>query len=66
MSNSTPYELGERVRLSTLGKSRMLRGIERRGRVVGFGQTQTVVRVQFENLALPVSLHRSYIEYDTR
>jgi hypothetical protein len=65
MSNGQ-FELGDRVRLSALGKNRMMRKIERRGQVVGFGTTHSVVRVQFDEFGHPVSLHRSYIERDTR
>lgn len=43
-----------------------MRNTERRGRIVGFGQTESVVRVQFDEFGHPVSLHRSYIERDTR
>jgi hypothetical protein len=34
--------------------------------VVGFGKTDSVIRVQFDEFAHPVSLHRSYIERDPR
>jgi hypothetical protein len=61
-----PYELGDRVRLSELGKSRTLKGNDKRGRVVGFGSTDRIIRVKFEELQCPVSLHRSYLERDTR
>ena len=44
----------------------MMRKVERRGRVVGFGQTRSVVRVQFDEFDCPVSLHKSYIERDSR
>ena len=60
------FQVGAHVRLSELGKSRMMRGTDRRGRVVGLGRTETVVRVQFENLHNPVSLHQSYLERDKR
>lgn len=43
-----------------------MRKVDRRGSVVGFGATQSVVRVQFDELGHPVSLHRSYIERDAR
>lgn len=43
-----------------------MRKIERRGRVVGFGTTERVVRVQFDEFGYPVSLHRSCIERDPR
>jgi len=60
------FEVGDRVRLSALGKGRMMRKVERRGRVVGFGATDSVIRVQFDEFIQPVSLHCSYIERDTR
>jgi hypothetical protein len=60
------FEFGDYVRLSELGRSRMMRGIERRGRVVGFGRTDSVVRVQFEAIQTPVSLHQKYLELDKR
>ena len=55
-------EIGQRVRLSPLGKSRMLRGKGRVGKVLGFGMSPRIVRVQFEDLNGPVSLHQTYIE----
>ena len=66
MAPTRPYEIGTRVRLSALGKSRMLRGSDRRGSVVGFGRTGAVVRVLFEEFKHPVSLHQSYLQCDER
>ena len=66
MATDKPYELGARIRLSALGKSRMMRGADRRGRVIGFGRTDAIVRVQFDEFKCPVSLHHSYVERDKR
>lgn len=57
-------ELGDRVHLSELGRSRMMRGADKHGKIVGFGRTPGVVRVQFDELEYPVSLHRTYLEQD--
>lgn len=61
-----PYQIGDRIRLSALGKSRMLRGKDKRGQIVGFGQTENIIRVHFEGLDRPMSVHRSYVEPDKR
>lgn len=58
------FELGDRVHLSELGRSRMMRGADKHGKIIGYGRTPSVVRVQFDELEYPVSLHRSYLERD--
>lgn len=60
------FEIGDRVHLSELGKSRTMRGNDKHGKIIGFGNTPSVVRVQFDELEYPVSLHRSYLELDKR
>jgi hypothetical protein len=60
------FQPGDPIRLSTLGESRMKRAPSKTGRVVrGTGSqrsSQNAVRVQFDGMKNPVSLHLSYIE----
>ena len=60
------FQPGVSIRLSKLGESRMKRAPSKTGRVLrGTGSqrsSQNAVRVQFDGMKNPVSLHRSYIE----
>lgn len=58
------YRIGDRVRLSELGKQRMTRSRTFTAKVVGFGRSETTIRVVFDGSSYPVSLHASYIEKD--
>jgi hypothetical protein len=62
------FEPGDSVRLSKLGESRMKRAPSKTGKVLGVGVkrlSQDVVRVQFDGMKSPMSLHRTYIELAT-
>jgi len=60
------FQPGVSIRLSKLGESRMRRAPSKTGRVLrGTGSqrsSQNAVRVQFDGMKHPVSLHLSYIE----
>jgi hypothetical protein len=61
------FKPGDPIRLSKLGESRIKRAPSKTGTVVrGTGNqrswSQNAVRVQFDGMKYPVSLHRSYIE----
>jgi hypothetical protein len=59
------FRPGDPVRLSKLGESRMKRAPAKTGKVVGAGNrnfSPNIVRVQFDGMKRPVSLHRTYIE----
>jgi hypothetical protein len=54
-------QVGDRVRLSELGESRMSRSRAKSGTVVGFGYSDSRVRVQLDGRERPVTLHRTYL-----
>jgi len=60
------FQPGDPIRLSKLGESRMKRAPSKTGRIVGVAGdrniSQNVVRIQFDGMKRPVSLHRTYIE----
>ena len=60
------FQPGDPIRLSKLGEDRIKRAPSKTGRVVrgtgGQGSSQHAVRVQFDGMKHPVSLHLSYIE----
>jgi hypothetical protein len=57
------YRLGDRVRLSQLGKQRSRRPTAETGTVVGLvNPHNTSIRVLFDGLKTAKSLHRKYIE----
>ena len=60
------HQPGDPIRLSKLGESRIKRARSKTGMVVrGTGtqrSSQNAVRVRFDGMKNPVSLHRSYIE----
>jgi len=60
------FQPGDPIRLSKLGEDRIKRAPSKTGRVVrgtgGQGSSQHAVRVQFDGMKQPVSLHLSYIE----
>ncbi|HKU05375.1 MAG TPA: hypothetical protein VJR30_04835 [Bradyrhizobium sp.] len=58
------FRIGDRVRLSELGKSRMTRSRAKKAKVVGFGRTETTIRVVFDQSSYPVTIHASYLEKD--
>jgi hypothetical protein len=58
------YRIGDRVRLSALGKQRMSRNKATTAKVVGFGRTDTRIRILFDGSQYPVSIHISYLERD--
>ena len=65
MSAEQEYlRVGDRVRLSELGRSRMPRNRATTARVVGFGRTETTIRIIFDGSSHPVSIHASYLEKD--
>ena len=56
------FQVGERVRLSDLGRQRMPRSKATSAKVVGYGRSETRIRVVFDGSAYPVSIHISYLE----
>jgi hypothetical protein len=60
------HQPGDPIRLSKLGESRIKRAPSKTGTVLrGTGSqrsSRNAVRVQFDGMKTPVSLHRSYIE----
>ena len=58
------FRIGDRVRLSELGKSRMARNRASTAKIVGFGRTETTIRIVFDGSNYPVSIHASYLEKD--
>ena len=58
------FQVGERVRLSQLGKERMPRNKSTTAKVVGFGRSDTRIRIVFDGSRYPVSIHSSYLERD--
>ena len=58
------FRVGERVRLSELGRQRMPRNRATTAIVIGYGQTESRVRVRFHGSTSPVSIHVSYLERD--
>ena len=53
---------GDRVRLSPLGAARCPRLADKERVIVGAGQYQSTVRILFDGLKSPTSLHRDYVE----
>jgi hypothetical protein len=58
------FEIGDRVRLNMLGESRFRRTPSKTGKVVGFGFSGARIRVLFDGLSQPTTLHQSYLEKD--
>jgi hypothetical protein len=58
------FRIGDRVRLSQLGKDRMPRNKSTTAKVVGFGRSDTRIRIVFDGSRYPVSIHTSYLERD--
>ena len=58
------YQKGDRVRLSELGRKRMSRNRATTATVVGFGRSETTIRIIFDGSSYPVSIHASYLERD--
>jgi hypothetical protein len=56
-----PFKIGDRVCLSKLGESRIKKPRSRAGRVVGFGSSEAKIRVLFDGLSQPTTLHNSYL-----
>ena len=58
------FRAGDRVRLSELGRKRMTRNRATTAKVVGYGRTDTRVRIVFDGSSYPISIHVSYLERD--
>lgn len=58
------FRIGDRIRLSELGRSRMTRIRSTTGKVVGFGRSETILRIVFDGSSYPVSIHSTYLERD--
>jgi hypothetical protein len=58
------YRKGDRVRLSELGRKRMSRNRATTATVVGYGRSETTIRIVFDGSSYPVSIHNSYLERD--
>jgi hypothetical protein len=64
-TNQQSFQIGDRVHLSELGASRLKKAPSKTGRVVGAGKaSKLAVRVLFDGMKTPVSLHQSYLELD--
>jgi hypothetical protein len=59
------FEIGDRVRLSRLGETRIRKPRSKSGMVVGFGFSDTRIRVLFDGLREPTTLHHSYLERES-
>ena len=59
------FRKGDRVRLSDLGRKRMSRNRATTAIVVGFGRSETTIRIVFDGSSYPVSIHASYLERDS-
>jgi hypothetical protein len=61
------FRMGDHVRLSELGASRLKKAPSKTGRIVGAGKaSKLTIRVLFDGMKRPVSLHQSYLELDER
>jgi hypothetical protein len=61
------FQIGDRVRLSELGASRIKKAPSKTGRVIGAGKvSKLTIRVLFDGMKSPVSLHQSYLELDEK
>ena len=58
------FRIGDRVRLNELGRERMPRNRAATAKVVGFGRSDTRIRIVFDGSKYPVSIHISYLERD--
>jgi hypothetical protein len=58
------FRVGDRVKLSDLGMQRMPRNKSTTAKVVGFGRSDTRIRIVFDGSRYPVSIHTSYLERD--
>lgn len=58
------FEVGDRVCLSKLGESRIRKPRSRAGKVVGYGLSEARVRVLFDGLIRPTTLHHSYLTHE--
>ena len=58
------FRIGDRVRLNELGRGRMPRNRAATAKVVGFGRSDTRIRIVFDGSKYPVSIHVSYLERD--
>ena len=58
------FRIGDRVRLSELGRKRMSRNRATTATVVGYGRSETTIRIVFDGSNYPVSIHASYLEKD--
>ena len=66
-TNQPIFQVGDQVRLSERGASRIKKASSKTGRVVGAGKaSKLTIRVLFDGMKCPVSLHQSYLELDER
>jgi hypothetical protein len=66
-TNEPIFRTGDQVRLSKLGANRIKKAPSTTGRVVGAGKaSKLTIRVLFDGMKSPVSLHQSYLELDER
>jgi hypothetical protein len=57
-----PFEVGDRVRLSELGRVRAPKMSAKAGTVIGFARLSSGVKVLFDERKSPTTLHFSYLE----
>lgn len=59
------FKIGDRVCLNELGESRIKRAPSKVGKVVGFGFSGARIRVLFDGLSQPTTLHQKYLTKET-
>jgi len=64
LTKRCPSAIGDRVRLSELGRRRCPRISADRGTIVGFTRRSTGARVLFDGRKSAVLFHASYLELD--
>jgi hypothetical protein len=64
MASEDEFQIGDRVRLSPLGESRFPRSPSKVGVVVGFGHSETRLRVHIDGHTRPMTLHQTYVVKD--
>lgn len=60
------FEIGDRVCLSELGESHLRKPRSKAGKVVGFGFSKSRIRVLFDGLSEPTTLHHSYLKKEQK
>jgi hypothetical protein len=64
MKPDVAFRIGDRVRLSKLGRTSFAKTPDRRGTIVRVGGTQTRYRVQWDGQATAEYIYWTYLEFD--